>query len=383
MTFLFVLSLAGFASSVNLRSVDPMLPAIAADFGITLGRAALLASAYSFPYAIMQVVLGPIGDAIGKTRLIRLSLAVLSLSLAVSAVAPNYPVALVARALAGVFAGGIVPVAMALIGDRVALAERQPALSRFVVATIVGQLFGAAASGLLASTVSWRAVFALAALFVAGAWLATLLRLDGEGEVRHRLTLARGLLGYRAVLANPASTLAFAATACEGALFFGLFPFVAPMLAGRGAPGTLAAGIAIAAFGIGGVLYGLVVRRLVKTLGQWQMMRLGGLVAAASYLGLAVPLPWESAILCFLVLGFGFYMVHNTLQTLATELAPGARGSALALFASCFFLGQGIGPAAGGAVSRAVGYGPLFIGAAALTGLLGMGAAAAIRRRLP
>ena len=67
---IFCLGLASFASSVSLRALDPMLPVVAADLQVTLARAALLASAYSFPYALMQVVLGPAADAVGKVKLI-------------------------------------------------------------------------------------------------------------------------------------------------------------------------------------------------------------------------------------------------------------------------------------------------------------------------
>jgi predicted MFS family arabinose efflux permease len=55
------------------------------------------------------------------------------------------------------------------------------------------------------------------------------------------------------------------------------------------------------------------------------------------------------------VLGFGFMMLHNTLQTIATELAPEARGSAIALFAFSFFVGQGLGPLGFGALLHALG----------------------------
>jgi predicted MFS family arabinose efflux permease len=44
------------------------------------------------------------------------------------------------------------------------------------------------------------------------------------------------------------------------------------------------------------------------------------------------------------VTGIGFYMIHNSLQTQATELAPDARGAAVALHAFFFFLGQACGP---------------------------------------
>ena len=54
-----------------------------------------------------------------------------------------------------------------------------------------------------------------------------------------------------------------------------------------------------------------------------------------------------------LILGFGFYMLHNTLQTNATQMAPERRGAAVSSFASFFFLGQAAGAfAAGLAVER-------------------------------
>jgi predicted MFS family arabinose efflux permease len=95
----------------------------------------------------------------------------------------------------------------------------------------------------------------------------------------------------------------------------------------------------------------------------------------------ALPLHWTAIAGIFVVAGFGFYMLHNTMQTQATELAPSARGSALALFASCFFLGQGLGPILAGPISHSLGFGTLFILAGVLTMALGAGAAWLIRSR--
>jgi predicted MFS family arabinose efflux permease len=365
-----------------VRAVDPIVPAIAADLGVTLSQAALVATAFSLPYAVMQIFLGPAGDAVGKGRLIGFSLTILALGLALSAIAPGYGTLLMARVLAGAFAGGIVPAAMALIGDRVSFEERQPAIGRFLIASISGQVVGAASSGFLAGMIGWRAVFALGAVVAALAALGTFLFLDTRGEARRRLSVSRALSGYRAVLDNPIALLLFAATAAEGALYFGLFPFVAPMLSLRGVDGTSAAGIAIAAFAMGGVLYGTVVRPLLGMLGQWNMMRVGGLVAGAGYLIVASPVPWIAVVGLFFAMGFSFYMVHNTLQTRATELAPGARGSALALFAASFFLGQGIGPVVGGVVTHWAGYHLLFGAAGILVVLMSLVAASAIGRRV-
>jgi predicted MFS family arabinose efflux permease len=53
--------------------------------------------------------------------------------------------------------------------------------------------------------------------------------------------------------------------------------------------------------------------------------------------------------------GLAFYMLHNSLQTEATELAPSARGSAVALFACGLFGGQGIGPLLFGPLMHTIG----------------------------
>ena len=69
----------------------------------------------------------------------------------------------------------------------------------------------------------------------------------------------------------------------------------------------------------------------------------GGALIAAGLLLLAWPPVVAWAVLgCFLA-GLGFYMLHNTLQVQATQMAPEARGTAVSLFACLLFLGQSTG----------------------------------------
>lgn len=55
------------------------------------------------------------------------------------------------------------------------------------------------------------------------------------------------------------------------------------------------------------------------------------------------------------MLGLGFYMIHSSIQTRVTEVAPGARGTAVALHACSFFLGQSLGPVVMGAMRGLLG----------------------------
>src|SRR5262249_60710719 len=60
--------LAVFSSSLFFRAVDPIIPQIAADLSQPVETVALLATAFALPYALMQPVLGAMGDVLGKTR---------------------------------------------------------------------------------------------------------------------------------------------------------------------------------------------------------------------------------------------------------------------------------------------------------------------------
>ena len=218
MPFIVVLCLAGFASSFALRAVEPMLPVLAADLDITLQQAVWLVTAFSTPYAVMQLILGPVGDAVGKALLIRISMIAFTAAMAFCVVAPGFDSLIVGRAISGAFAGGLIPVAMALIGDRVAYEGRQIAMSRFLMATISGQTIGAAIIGLLADWAGWRPVFALLAVIAALCSVPVLLYLRGSGERRVAPTLGGAISGYRLLLRNPMSAIVYATVIAEGVL---------------------------------------------------------------------------------------------------------------------------------------------------------------------
>ncbi|MBI2958983.1 MAG: MFS transporter, partial [Betaproteobacteria bacterium] len=60
--------------------------------------------------------------------------------------------------------------------------------------------------------------------------------------------------------------------------------------------------------------------------------------------------------------GFTYYMLHNTLQTKATEMAPETRGTAVSIYTSTWTLGQAMGVAAMGVAVEMAGYAPAIIG---------------------
>ncbi len=345
MPLLVVLALACFVASLSLRVVDPMVPGIARDLAATPELIALLATAVAFPYALSQPILGPLGDSVGKARVMKACLAVLTLSLLVCTLAPNVEVLFAARIVSGVAGGGLIPVALAVVGDRFPIDTRQVALSRVLAAMIVALLLGAVASGVIADAFGWRTVMGLATLLSAVSLVLTLRHLQARAtSPGGRFNVERILTGYRAVFSNPRARICFSAVFVEGLLIFGFMPYVAIVLETRSAGGIREAGFIIAGMGAGGLIYAGIVKRLLARLGgMFNLMRLGGLLAASGFVTAALAGPWWPAALGFVLIGFGFFSVHNSLQTQATELAPDHRGSAVSLHAFFFFIGQAVG----------------------------------------
>ena len=129
------------------------------------------------------------------------------------------------------------------------------------------------------------------------------------------------------------------------------------------------------------MIYSLSVRRLVNRLGQIGLVTGGGVLLALAYLTIAFTPQAYVAPFAIMAIGLGYYMLHNTLQTNATQMTPQARGTAVAIFSSALYLGQTLGVAINGIVFDHFGSLPVFAIAAA--GLLGLGLwfARALRRR--
>lgn len=366
-----IFGLAGFAQALSSRVLDPLVPMVAADFALQVDFVALIATAYALPYALIQPVLGPIGDAFGKRRIIIGCMVSLVVALAACALAPTVETLFAARIASGLAAGGVFPLTLALLGDSVGMDRRQVALSRFLAFAILGQVAGGAMAPLVEPLVGWRGVLWVSAgLSAVGVFVLLAARGVAEAPAAGRFDLALALHRYGAILRSPVARLCYGAVAVEGVLIFGVFPFLADILLTRGHGGPAEAGTAIGLFGAGGLVYAALAGLLVRYAGSHGML-VGGAVAAAVALGGSALAPSAAVLIgAFLLLGFGFFMMHNSIQTRVTEVAPAARGSAVALHAFFFFLGHSLGPLFYGPAIASIGAGGAMLVATA--GLLGL-----------
>jgi predicted MFS family arabinose efflux permease len=106
----------------------------------------------------------------------------------------------------------------------------------------------------------------------------------------------------------------------------------------------------------------------VRRLGERGLAAAGGGALLLALSTIAFATAWPLALAGAFVAGTGFYMLHNTLQTNATQMAPQRRGAGVALFASAFFLGQSAGVGIASLAVERVSTAPI-IGAGALATL--------------
>jgi MFS transporter, YNFM family, putative membrane transport protein len=370
-----LLASSGFASAANIRVGDALLPDIAREYGTTVGRVATILAFFTLAYGIAQIVLGPLGDRLGKFRVISWACLGAGLASLGVAIASDLTSLGLVRLIAGALAGATIPLAIAWIGDQVPYEQRQPVIAKFLTGQILGILSGQAAGGLLADALGWRATLLTVATIHIAAGIGLIAEFKSTPALDQRGT---GKLQPLA-LAHDIAQLwrsrwvqtVVGSVALEGFAIFGALAYVGADLRIRFGASAGTSGLLLATFGIGAMAYVFRTQWLITKFGQIGLAVWGGVLLAISYGGLALlPSLWLAP-LPMMLMGLGFYMLHNTLQTNASQMAPDARGLAVSQFAFCLFLGQTIGITLAGLVVDRVGARPLYVVAALI--LLGTG----------
>jgi len=393
--------MAAFMVQADARVIDPLLHVVATEFHTTLPAAALVISAYALPYGLFQLLYGPVGDRVGKVRVIAGCLALFSFGTFACAFVPTIAVFALLRFLTGVAAAAVVPMSLGHIGDTFPYHERQIALGRFMSALMIGQIIGSTLGGLFGEYIGWRYVFVV--FGIVSLAVSALIARDARRLVEHRSTTSRlgpalltvpaggllvftGLLGvapaawsamlgaagaallvyalasqYRSLFKRPTAPLVLVTVLLEGVFVFGGLAYLASSLTDRFGVNYAYAGLMVAGFGCGGLIYSASVKRLVTRAGELGVLLVGGTLLGIAFVFIGVMPSWHWFVPAVIVLGMGYYTMHGTLQTRATELAPQMRGTAISLFAFFFFVGQALGPQLVGLILKSRGYGAAFI----------------------
>ncbi len=381
-----VLSCAGFASAAATRIADALLPSLAREFAITPGAAAAVVSAFSMAYGILQLVFGPVGDRYPKFRVVTWATLACALFATAAAAMRDFDGLVLLRMLTGAANAALIPLAMAWIADQVPYERRQPVLARFLTGQVLGLGGGQMLGGVLVDLSGWRAALAASAAIYALVFVLLLLELRRmrAADADALPAAARPsspLAGYAAVLSNPWARRLLVWVYIEGALQVGAMAFVPTYLHQRfDLPLSLSGGTMVL-FSLGGFAYTRLARALLARHAEHGLALAGGVLLGVAFLLLALGPHVGWSVPAGLVMGLGFYMLHATMQTHATQMAPNARGTAVALFASSLFLGQASGVWLAARVSDLWGLRAVFATSSLGLLLVGLTFAAALRAR--
>jgi YNFM family putative membrane transporter len=374
-----LLAAAAFASIATMRVADPLVPQVALDFAVSVGDAAVITTAFALAYGVCQLFYGVLGDRFGKYRLVTLATFVSAGTVACAGLARSLDALAAVRLISGASAGAIVPLALAFIGDHVPYRDRQAVLGRFLTGTILGIVAGQVFGGVLGEFLGWRAAFLLLGMIflLVGFLLALELRSGRVPPPPLAGPLSLRTLGqsYHRLLRRRWVWVVLATVFIEAFLFYGALTFIGAYLHSAFGLDYATIGLTLACLGIGGLTYALAVRRFVALFGERGLSLVGSGLLTLGFVAVALG-PLALITPAVSLLGLGLHMLHNTLQTNATQMAPEARGLAVSTFANALFMGQAGGVWVAGHVVDRIGYAPVFLSSAG--GLLVVGIVFAI-----
>ena len=361
-----VLGFLSFSSVYANVVIVPVLIEIASEFGATAGSAGLVAAAYGVPGVVIAVLAGPYSDRFGRKIFLVAGTVLMGLATLLSSVAQSFEMLLATRALAGMGASVIFPNVNATVGDAFAYRDRGRAISTIIAMNTMASIVGLPVAGIVAEATSWRVSVGLVGLLaVAAAFV--LLRLlpqrPPEGEPAGARTL------YRQIAAN-ASAVGSLLSSLFGALFW--FTWATFFIVFFQRTYDLSLGVASTVgltLGVGVLVGSQIGGRLGDRIGYRPIIG-GSIVIAGALLlletNIHVPLATAAALNLLLSAVIGARFATN--NALISEQVPEARGTMFAISASLVSLGMVIGPALGGVLIDAFGFGAI--------GVFGAGVAA-------
>ncbi len=337
---LLFLGLMGFLANGDVYSVAPLLINIAKDFSIQLSQAALSVTSYMIAFGLFTVLIGPLGDRFGKSKIMIIASFGSAIFSCLTYFAPNIDLLIWLRFINGAFSAGIMPVSMAIIIEELDETKRQMGIAKLMGMMTLGGATATIIGGALSYYTSWRMVYFIygfAELLIAILLLAVLPRRNGT------LTKLNYFEAYRGVLANNQRLWSILAIVLlTGFCVFGSFAFSGQLIQSATNLNVLMIGLILAAFGFGGIAGSRFAVLIRKKIGD-RICLIAGVIGAISLFAVSTisSIPW--LVIAWLGFGVSFIWLHSTMIMVAQSTKPEMKGSIMSLISFCVFVGSGIG----------------------------------------
>jgi predicted MFS family arabinose efflux permease len=322
--------------------IAPILPQLARVFHTTPNLIGLAVPAYLVPYGAMTLVWGPLSDHIGRRPIILGSLVAFTALTAATILAGSAEAFIAMRLATGIGASGVVPIALALVGDVFPYQQRGRALGWLFGGMAGGIAVGSTAGALAEPFIGWRGLFITAAAggLLLLAWAARVLPATPRPATPPPLRAVAA--GYRTLLSGARARRTYGYVLINAVLHSGIYTWLGLYLRQRFGLGPIGIGLALLGYGIPGFLLGPVIGHLADRYGRARLIPAGVALASVCALLLAAPLPLAAVALIIAALSLGYDMTQPPLGGIVTDL-PGHRGQAMGFNVFTLFIGFGLG----------------------------------------
>jgi EmrB/QacA subfamily drug resistance transporter len=366
-----------FMAAMEMTVISTAMPTVVAELGGALHYAWVF-SAYMLASTVMVPIHGKLADLYGRKPVILASMAIFLAGSMASGQARSMTALIVFRAIQGIGAGGLKPIALTIVGDIFGVEERARMQGAFGAVWGIAGLAGPLLGGIIVATLSWRWVFYVNVPFgLLSALLLSVFFVESVDTKRRALDIAgaallsmavislllgvEGLAPWLMIPASVALTVAFlfvetraaepmlpprlfmkcvlatssALSTATGAAMIGIVTFLPLYAQGVLGSSPTEAGASIAPMAIGWPIASAISGRLIPLVGFRPLVRTGVVVVALSTVVLAIVLARGASTtelrLASTMFGVGM-AIANTAQVIAvqTSVTFGERGVATA-----------------------------------------------------
>jgi predicted MFS family arabinose efflux permease len=358
------LALGAFAIGTEGFMISPLLPGLAADFGVSIQSAGQLVTAFALAYGVSSPILTALTGSVSRRTLLLWGIAAFAVSNLLAACAPGFWGLMGARILLALSAGVFVPGANALAGAIVAPERRGRAIAVVNGGITIAIALGVPLGGLVGHHLGWRMTFVGVAVLAAIATAGVIFGVPRD--------IGRGLpvatLSQRvAIAARPAVLVTLLSTALWATGAYTVYTYLSPLLTSTaGLSGASISGVLLlwgvsAAIGVvsGGLLSDrigplrVIIPAITLMAAAFVALSLSGMFLSP---GVAV-LPVLAAIAVWGLAHWAFYPAQQArlIDIAGVSVAP----IVLSLNASFMYIGFSLGAALGGATFARAGVGSL------------------------
>jgi len=343
---LWVLSAATFLIFFQAYMVAPLIPRLSAVFHVSAQTTGLMVPAYLIPYGASTLVYGLLSDHLGQRRIMLGSLLAFVALTALTATAQSASQMTAWRLLTGVGASGVVPLALALMGDLFPFERRGRPLGWLFGAMAGGMAFGSTFGVLVEPLVGWRSVFLGVSVFGACALVLLLpyRHLLGDAPRTRPPENAVGVLAaYGALLGSERGRRTYAYVFLNAIFHSGVFTWLGLYFSHRFGIGEVGIGLALLGYGVPGLLLGPPIGRAADRWGRRWLIPSGLAIGGGAAIALIPRAPLVVAALTVTVLSLGYDMTQPLLAGIVTTLGGRRGGQAMGLNVFTLFTGFGLG----------------------------------------